>query len=455
LEEVTPTLTAAERMQLTRRLMELEMQMFITDGLFHADLHPGNIFFGQGGSIVLLDFGMYGELSDEHRDHFILYWLAAMQHQTRRAFTHLIAQTTRLQGADEAAYYLTFQQLAERFYGSTISEKSITQTYLQIILNGARYGFVFPSDLLLHAKALTTAEALAFTLTPDLRFEREALPIIVRLGTRRMLDPRRLRALAGQVLPELLLFGQLPPAITEDPSGNAEPSQPEWGAALVAATRQLAQTFEPEVDDVRQLVEPAARAVLASVYSEPETDRVLEEIWATYTALAHDLPAQETLGARVMVHLSAATVAAYNVLAAGQSAAQATALIYAIAWRVYTKMGQVPWALAGLLGLPAHDRLRFATTVFRRFPFSAPSYRWQEIKAGPDTVAFNCLRCPVAEYFRSQGLSDLCVNTWCSLDYPLATQWGAQLERSGTIASGAPLCDFRWHRSAQALSADA
>ena len=37
---------------------------------------------------------------------------------------------------------------------------------------------------------------------------------------------------------------------------------------------------------------------------------------------------------------------------------------------------------------------------------------------------------------------------WCKLDYPLARQWGAELERSGTIASGAKACDVRWRTSA-------
>jgi len=67
----------------------------------------------------------------------------------------------------------------------------------------------------------------------------------------------------------------------------------------------------------------------------------------------------------------------------------------------------------------------------------------------PGVAAFNCLKCPVAEYFRSHHLSELCVNTWCKLDYPLARQWGAELERTGTIAGGAPVCDFRWHAIAQ------
>ncbi len=72
LDEITPTLAPAERARLGHRLLEMEMKMFIADGFFHADLHPGNIFFADDGTIALLDVGMYGELSDAHRDHFLL-----------------------------------------------------------------------------------------------------------------------------------------------------------------------------------------------------------------------------------------------------------------------------------------------------------------------------------------------------------------------------------------------
>jgi ubiquinone biosynthesis protein len=74
--------------------------------------------------------------------------------------------------------------------------------------------------------------------------------------------------------------------------------------------------------------------------------------------------------------------------------------------------------------------------------------RWRrcvDVPGGEDVVAFDVRRCPVAEYFRAQGLSQVCVDAWCNLDLPLARKWGARLERTGTLAQGAERCDFRWH----------
>lgn len=157
----------------------MELKMFVTDGFFHADLHPGNVRFGRNGQIVLLDLGMYGELSEDHRDRFLCYWLAAVQHQTKRAFYHLMKQTNMLPGADEEAY-------------------------MQIILSGSKFGFLFPSELVLHAKALTTAEALLFTLVPGMSFVRETKPIVIRALVSRTTDPGRLKSFLSYVVPDRL-----------------------------------------------------------------------------------------------------------------------------------------------------------------------------------------------------------------------------------------------------------
>jgi ubiquinone biosynthesis protein len=68
-----------------------------------------------------------------------------------------------------------------------------------------------------------------------------------------------------------------------------------------------------------------------------------------------------------------------------------------------------------------------------------------DVPAESNVVAFDVRRCPVAEYLSAQGLSELCVEAWCNLDVPLASKWGARLERTGTLAQGAERCDFRWH----------
>jgi predicted unusual protein kinase regulating ubiquinone biosynthesis (AarF/ABC1/UbiB family) len=57
-----------DRKEVARTLAEAYCQMFFTDGLYHGDPHPGNIFVRPGPEIVLVDFGMVDRISQPKKD---------------------------------------------------------------------------------------------------------------------------------------------------------------------------------------------------------------------------------------------------------------------------------------------------------------------------------------------------------------------------------------------------
>jgi ubiquinone biosynthesis protein len=189
----------------------------------------------------------------------------------------------------------------------------------------------------------------------------------------------------------------------------------------------------------------SAKIELIKLYDIETVNQILSCYWHRYQKLKPEVPVMPTLGGYVTVHLAALSTAFYHELTARGQNEEATAKIfYDIAWKVYIKMGKLSWWLAGWRNRKVYGRLLKTTQLFRAFPFNSPSYKWQDIKTGDNVVGFDCLKCPVAEYFQSKGLSKFCTQTWCSLDYPLAQLWHAKLERTGSIAGGADKCDFRW-----------
>lgn len=443
LHEVVARLSLEERSKLNAQVLELEMKMFIADGFFHADLHPGNIFFQQDGKIALLDFGMYGQIDEQQRDHLVLYLLAVVQKEVRRAFHHLLCLMGRTPRANEAAYYLRFKELAEEFYRSTLAQFSFAQVFAQVFLAGSRYGFVVPSDLLLFAKAMTTAEALMFTLVPTMKFEDAARSSVTRQYTARVMELKRLKRTSAQWLPELLMLGELPPAAVRDEAVDDELADRLWTDVGQAMIQNL-QLWKASVDLVPLALKPFIHKGLKHLYTSETIDDLVDAMKEQYREAEPSISKQASLGADLTVHLSAFTIAMYRVLMQkGQSGEEATQLISDIIWRVYTKMGDVPWILSGKLGQDSYQRLRFSVDAFLTFPFSSPGYQWEEVDGGEGVSAFNMNRCPVAEYFQAQDLGTLCVQTWCNQDFALAKQWGgATLERAGTIAGGASHCDF-------------
>ncbi len=436
-------LTEAKKEKLNTRLAEMELKMFISDGLFHADLHPGNIFFKEDGKIVLLDFGMYGELTETERNRFVLYWMAVVQKDVKNAFYHFKKQCAELPGADEAAFYAVFKKLADSFYASRLKEVSITRVYLNMIDAGYKYGYLFPENLLLHAKALTTAEALTFELAPDARFEEVTRPIITREFARLALNGPSIKARLEKALPAFLLSGEIiPPDFTENKK-DGDSSFP-WNTVLGQLTTQV-QEWQANDGLFKSILNKPAKVILTKEFNEEQIQQILSRTWKEFVRLEPSLPKQETLGATFTIHLACATVALYSaLLQADKNVEEATDLIYRIGWKIYTRMGEYPMLIAGMFSDHPYKKMELATQVFRMFPFTAPDYGWQDVVAGEDIVAFNCSRCQVAEYFKSLEMGDLCYNTWCKLDFPLAEQWGGYLDRRGSIAGGAEICDFKW-----------
>jgi ubiquinone biosynthesis protein len=445
LREAASVLDAQTKERLVTLLVDVMLQMYVSDGLFHADLHPGNIFFHQDGTFTLLDFGMYGELTPAQRDRFILYWLAVVQRQTRRAFHHFKAQTRMLPGANQEAFFARFAALAEKFYASRLSEMSFTKVYIEMMKAGYEFGFVFPSELMLHAKALTTAETLIFVLAPEARFERLSRPFIAREYAERTGSLDLLKRRATQLLPELLLLGELPPADSLDDTWD-------WGA-----TGEVFNELRDRIGDAARssleqggfwqtLFEQHVRSVLKTTRLAGSEGDLLKQTWELYYELEPSVAVQPTIGAVFTTHVSAVILALHKTLLRhGITAGESYRLIYDMGWRFYTKMGEPPLLVASAFTRDLRKRLKLATDLFRIFPFGVPSYEWRDVPTTDGAIAFDCVKCPVADFFAKHNASELCVQVACRLDFPLAEKWGGRLARTGTIASGAAYCDFRWY----------
>ena len=77
-------------------------------------------------------------------------------------------------------------------------------------------------------------------------------------------------------------------------------------------------------------------------------------------------------------------------------------------------------------------KLRRRVNAFLRFPFNPPGYRFDDI---PESAgrSLDMLRCPVADYLATQNASDLCVGSWCNLDFALAEMWAGDLSAPAAL----------------------
>jgi len=199
---------------------------------------------------------------------------------------------------------------------------------------------------------------------------------------------------------------------------------------------------------LRLVLDPVAHSILRAHMSDTAMRGLLHRTWRLYLhRLAKvDAPSRLTVGPALVLRLAASTAALHDApVEQGGTHEQSIGIVTEVGWAVYRRMGRIPWLLSKLSSRDPAKRLASATLMFRRFPFGPPAYGWVSKPASGGVVAFDCIRCPVADCLLKARLGDVCVSTFCTLDFPLAEAWGAKLHRTSSIAAGAPACNFRWH----------
>jgi len=107
-----------------------------------------------------------------------------------------------------------------------------------------------------------------------------------------------------------------------------------------------------------------------------------------------------------------------TLLQSGIPATESYLLIYNIGWSIYRQMAEPPLLIASAFTRDPRNRLKLATDLFRSFPFGAPSYEWREVLSLDGAVVFDCVKCPVAEFFANHSASELCVQTSAGSTFP-------------------------------------
>lgn len=207
---------------------------------------------------------------------------------------------------------------------------------------------------------------------------------------------------------------------------------------------------ELSVASLRPFAEDATRCVLAERFEPDTLDAVIRDAWQRYQALEPEIPDEPTIGASVMVHLSAWVIGIYrSLVAAGLDEGAAREWTARANWPVYERVAAPASKLATLGAATPLDRARRTMRLFFRFPYAAPGYAVEEVDAGEACFGFDIHRCAMADFFIAQGLPELCQKACCDLDFPLAESWGTHLEVRQTISRGANRCTFRFFTGKQ------
>lgn len=136
----------------------------------------------------------------------------------------------------------------------------------------------------------------------------------------------------------------------------------------------------------------------------------------------------------------------------GLDANEAGALIERVNWRLIGGPLGLAYAATRLGSRRRARRAGWLLDALFALLFTAP-FRRQRLS--PDGLEFDVLACPLADFFRRQGLPELTRHAACALDHRMARDWGLRLDRRETLAEGGARCDFRFRVQIEPAAATA
>jgi hypothetical protein len=126
----------------------------------------------------------------------------------------------------------------------------------------------------------------------------------------------------------------------------------------------------------------------------------------------------------------------------GMSQAEAAVLVETVMSDAFQPLMAALFKLSRFRSAKTDTRVKWLLGMMTRRFFTSPfCHRHLSSETG---MAFDVTLCPLADYFKDEGVPELTEPAACNLDYRMAREWGVELVRTQTIADGAAHCDFRW-----------
>jgi predicted unusual protein kinase regulating ubiquinone biosynthesis (AarF/ABC1/UbiB family) len=113
-----------DRKVLARQVVEIYCQQIFTDGVYHADPHPGNLLVrpgprdGDPPTVVFLDFGAVAEISPQMRQGIVELLQGALTRDSQRIVKAMKQMGFVARGADERVFEQVVEYFHERFQES-------------------------------------------------------------------------------------------------------------------------------------------------------------------------------------------------------------------------------------------------------------------------------------------------------------------------------------------------
>ncbi len=143
------------------------MEGALIHGVFHGDLHGGNLFVLSDGRTALLDFGIVGRLTQARRMAFMRLMLGATTNDLRGQVAALRDLGALPKDTDIDAVIVDLK-LDQPVDPTTLNGEELVQEVQRIVKSLLAYGAKLPKELMLYVKNMVFVDGAIARLAPEL-----------------------------------------------------------------------------------------------------------------------------------------------------------------------------------------------------------------------------------------------------------------------------------------------
>jgi ubiquinone biosynthesis protein len=231
-------------------LIRAFLSQALDHGVFHADLHEGNLFAAAPDQLTAVDFGIIGRIGPPERRYLAeILWGFLNKDYEGVARTHFDAGYVPAHHS-VAAFAQALRAVGEPVFGRKASEVPMSRVLMQLFEITALYDMHLRPELVLLQKTMMTVEGVARRIQPDHDIWRAADPVVRRWMARELSPVARIRRFADEAATALHNLARLmenapAPATVELREPRGERSALLWFAvgAVVSGAAFLAMLY--------------------------------------------------------------------------------------------------------------------------------------------------------------------------------------------------------------------
>jgi ubiquinone biosynthesis protein len=154
---------------IVERGMDIYLTMIFEFGYFHGDPHPGNILVREDGTIILLDFGMIGQLMKKDKYAFAGIFISMARNDAREMANSMIKLAVEHNITDMRQFVYDLNDLIEDYAYLDVSESSIQDVIQRLQKIMYDYKITVPGGIFIIFRAFAILEGIGKKMHPEFR----------------------------------------------------------------------------------------------------------------------------------------------------------------------------------------------------------------------------------------------------------------------------------------------